>query len=175
MKLLLHVCCAPCSTHAIEKLQEQYDLTLFFYNPNVEPINEYEKRLQETERFAEALGLPLIVGDYDNIDWHSAVQGLEQEKEGGERCSVCFRFRLRKTAQLAKEKGFDIFTTTLTVSPYKNAEMISKIGKEISQALEIEFLESDFKKDNGYIHSVELSKQYNLYRQTYCGCLFSKS
>ena len=173
-KLLLHVCCAPCSTHAIEILQKDHDVTLFFYNPNVEPINEYEKRLQETERFAQALGLPLIVGDYDNIDWHSAIQGHEQDKEGGERCSICFKQRLEKTAMLAKEKNFDLFTTTLTVSPYKNAEIINKIGKEIAQAVGIEFMESDFKKDNGYMHSVELSKQYNLYRQTYCGCLYSK-
>ncbi|MBW2996611.1 epoxyqueuosine reductase QueH [Candidatus Woesearchaeota archaeon] len=166
-KLLLHVCCAPCSTHVIEELKENYDLTLFFYNPNVEPINEYEKRLNEAERYAEAMGIPIIIGDYDIIDWYNAIQGHENDEEGGERCSICFRFRLNKTAQIAKEKGFDLFTTTLTVSPYKNAEIINKIGKEFDN-----FLEKDFKK--GYMHSVELSKHYNLYRQNYCGCLFSK-
>ncbi|MBR9691477.1 epoxyqueuosine reductase QueH [Candidatus Woesearchaeota archaeon] len=170
-KLLLHVCCAPCSTHVIEKLKENYEITLFFYNPNVEPINEYEQRLIEAERYAEALELPIIVGDYDSIEWHNAVQGHEQDKEGGERCSICFRYRLEKTAMLAKEKQFDLFTTTLTVSPYKNAEIINKIGKEIDPE---RFLEQDFKKDNGYMHSIELSKQHNLYRQNYCGCLFSK-
>ncbi|MBW2966058.1 epoxyqueuosine reductase QueH [Candidatus Woesearchaeota archaeon] len=177
-RLLLHVCCAPCSTSVIEKLKENYDVTLFFYNPNVEPINEYEKRLNEAERYAEAMDIPIIIGDYDIIDWQSAVRGHENDPEGGERCAICFRFRLQKTAQVAKEgthqtkegdssPSFDLFTTTLTVSPYKNAEIINQIGKEFDN-----FLEQDFKKD--YMHSIELSKKYNLYRQNYCGCLFSK-
>jgi len=171
-KLLLHVCCAPCSTHVIELLKEEYDLTLFFYNPNVEPINEYEMRLKEAERYAKELHLPLEVGDYDNIEWHNAVNGHEQDKEGEERCSICFRYRLEKTAQLAKENKFDMFATTLTVSPFKNTEIINKIGKEL--AGNINFLESDFKQDKGYMHSIELSKKYCLYRQNYCGCLYSK-
>ncbi len=174
-KLLLHVCCAPCSTHVIYMLREKYDLTLFFYNPNIEPINEYELRLSEAEQYAKDLNIPLIIGDYDNIDWHNAVKGHETDSEGKERCNICFRFRLQKIAQLAKEKNFDLFTTTLTVSPYKNSEIINKIGKELAEAVGVEFLESNFKEDNGYMHSVELSKRYNLYRQHYCGCLYSKS
>ncbi|MEE9525027.1 MAG: epoxyqueuosine reductase QueH [Candidatus Woesearchaeota archaeon] len=168
MKLLLHTCCAPCSTHVIEELRKEYDVTLFFYNPCIEPINEYGRRLEEAEKYAEAMDIPIIVGDYDVIDWHNAVKGYEDDKEGGDRCSICFRFRLKKTAEVAKERGFDLFTTTLTVSPYKNAEVINEIGKEFNN-----FLERDFKK--GYMHSVELSKKYNLYRQNYCGCLFSKN
>ena len=173
-KLLLHVCCAPCSTHVIEVLRQNYDLTLFFYNPNVEPLNEYEQRLITAEEFAKKLNLPMIVGDYDSIEWHNAVKGHEHDEEGGERCEICFRYRLEKTAQLAKEKGFSIFTTTLTVSPFKNPEIINKIGKELAEKYKIEFLEADFKKDNGYMHSIQLSKEHNLFRQHYCGCLYSK-
>ena len=173
-KLLLHVCCAPCSTHVIEVLKQEYEVSLFFYNPNVEPINEYSLRLEEAERYAQELDLPLIVGDYDNVEWHSAVKGHEGDAEGGERCSICFRYRLEKTAQTAKEKGFELFTTTLTVSPYKNAELINQLGKESAEKHGVGFLGEDFKKDNGYMHSIELSKKHGLYRQSYCGCLFSK-
>ena len=173
-KLLLHVCCAPCSTHVINVLKGKYDLTLFFYNPNVEPLNEYSLRLEAAEKFAEEMDIPIIVGDYDSIEWHNAVKGHEQDKEGGERCSICFKYRLEKTAELAKEKGFDLFTTTLTVSPYKNAELINQIGKESGEKYSVNFLESDFKKENGYRHSIQLSKENGLYRQNYCGCLFSK-
>jgi len=173
-KLLLHVCCAPCSTHVIETLKKEYDLTLFFYNPQIEPLKEYEKRLKEAEFYAIEMDIPLIVGDYDILDWHDCIKGHENDPEEGERCSLCFRYRLEKTAQLAKENGFELFTTTLTVSPYKNAELINNIGKELSEKHSIGFLESDFKKDDGYSHSIELSKRHNLYRQNYCGCIFSK-
>jgi predicted adenine nucleotide alpha hydrolase (AANH) superfamily ATPase len=173
-KLLLHVCCGPCSTHVIEVLKQNYDLTLFFYNPNVEPLNEYSLRLETAEEFAKKLNLPIIIGDYDSIEWHNAIKGHEQDEEEGERCGICFRYRLEKTAQLAKQKGFDIFTTTLTVSPFKNAEVINKIGRELAEKYSVEFLESDFKKENGYMHSVQLSKEHGLYRQHYCGCLYSK-
>jgi hypothetical protein len=173
-KLLLHVCCAPCSTHVIEVLKKDYELTLFFYNPNIEPIPEYELRLNEAEKYAQELNLPLIIGDYDNIEWQNAVKGHESDKEGGERCNLCFRFRLEKTALYAKQNNFDFFATTLTVSPFKNADVINKIGKELEEKYKIEFLESDFKKEKGYMHSIELSKKHNLYRQHYCGCLFSK-
>jgi len=170
-RLLLHVCCAPCSTSVIERLKQYYGITLFFYNPNIEPIQEYEKRLVAAERYAEVVNLPIIIGDYDNIEWHNTVKGYESEPEGGKRCELCFRFNLQKTSNLAKEKNFDFFTTTLTVSPYKNAELINKIGKDIDPE---RFLEKDFKKQEGYMHSVELSKKHNLYRQNYCGCLYSK-
>ena len=173
-RLLLHVCCAPCSTHVINVLKENYDLTLFFYNPNVEPLNEYSLRLEAAEEFAKEMDIPIIVGDYDSIEWHNAVKGHENDPEGGERCSICFRYRLEKTALTAKEKGFDLFTTTLTVSPYKNAELVNQIGKDLAEKHDVEFLESDFKKDGGYMNSVQLSKEHGLYRQHYCGCLCSK-
>ena len=173
-KLLLHVCCAPCSTHVIETLKQDYDITMFFYNPNIEPMAEYGERLKTAEDFAQKLNLPLVVGDYDNIEWHSAVKGYEKDKEGGERCSICFKFRLEKTAQLARDNKFDLFTTTLTVSPYKNAEIINRIGKELENKYGVRLLESDFKSKGGYMHSIELSKKHNLYRQHYCGCLYSK-
>jgi len=168
MKLLLHVCCAPCSTHVIKELKKEYEITLFFYNPCIEPINEYELRLQAAEKLAKELNLPIIIGDYDNIEFHNIVKGHENDEEGGERCSICFRQRLKKTAEKTDELNFDLFTTTLTVSPYKNAEIINQIGKSISP----KFLETDFKK--GYHNSIELSKKHDLYRQNYCGCLYSK-
>lgn len=172
-RLLLHVCCAPCATHVIEELKEQYDLTLFFYNPCIEPLEEYDKRLKATEDYAEKFQIPLIIGDFDNIQYHELIKGSEQEKEGGERCKICFYQRLQKSAQLAILQNFDLFCTTLTISPYKNAELINQIGKEIQEEFEIEFLEKDFKK--GYMNSVQLSKKHNLYRQTYCGCIYSKA
>lgn len=173
-KMLLHVCCAPCSTHVIEMLKKDYNITLFFYNPNVEPIAEYELRLTELEKYAKMQKLPVIVGEYDNIEWHAEIAGHENDTEGGERCDICFRFRLEKTAQTAEENGFDIFATTLTVSPFKNAELINKIGKELEKKYGIEFLEYDFKKNKGYMQSVEISRKYGLYRQKYCGCFYSK-
>ena len=173
-RLLLHVCCAPCSTHVIDVLSKEYDLTIFFYNPNVEPINEYEQRLIAAEKYAEEKNIPIIIGDYDNIEWRSAVKGRGGDAEGGERCRICFRYRLEKTAELAKEENFDLFAATLSVSPYKNAGLINQIGKELGKKYDIRFLESDFKKQNGYLNSIQLSRRHNLYRQHYCGCLFSK-
>lgn len=172
--MLLHVCCAPCSTHAIEELRKENNITLFFYNPNIEPIKEYELRFKEAERYSEEMKIPLIVVDYGNTEWHEFVKGFEQEKEGGKRCKLCFRFRLEKTAQYAKDNNFDAFTTALTVSPYKNMEIINKIGKDLAEKYNIEFLENDFKKNNGYFKSIELSKKHNIYRQNYCGCVFSR-
>ena len=163
---------SPCSTHVIEELKKEYDLTLFFYNPNIEPLEEYELRLKQIEEYSKKLSIPILIGDYDNIEWHNKIQGHETDKEGEERCKICFRLRLEKTAKLAREKGFELFTTTLTISPFKNAEVINKIGKEIQEINKIGFLKQDFKK--GYMHSIELSKKHDLYRQNYCGCSFSK-
>lgn len=174
MKILLHVCCAPCSTHVIEELKKEHEITPYFYNPNIEPVLEYEKRLRAAEEYAEKLGLKLIVSDYENLQWHESVRGLEQEPEGRKRCSKCFELRLRKTAEFAGQNGFDSFTTTLTVSPFKDAGLINAIGKRIGEDLGVMFLERDFKKKDGYMNSVKLSKENNLYRQHYCGCLFSK-
>lgn len=173
-KLLLHVCCAPCSTSVIEALKEKYDLTLFFYNPNIEPEEEYLLRLKNAQNIAEDMNLSLISADYNNKEWKDAVKGYENEKEGGKRCEICFKHRLEVSAKTAKEKGFNLFTTTLTVSPYKDAVLINKIGEETAKEHNLSFLSADFKKENGYRKSIELSKKHNLYRQHYCGCLFSK-
>jgi predicted adenine nucleotide alpha hydrolase (AANH) superfamily ATPase len=172
-KLLLHSCCAPCSTHVIDVLKSQYDLTLFYYNPNIFPKEEYEKRLAEQKRYAEFLGVKLLTKDYDEQEFLSKVKGLELEKEGGKRCNVCFEIRLRETAKVCKENGFDIFATTLSVSPHKNSNIINNIGRGIAEEYGVDFLEESFKKKEGYLHSIQLSKEFGLYRQNYCGCRFS--
>ncbi len=173
MKLLLNICCGPCATAVIEKLKQEHDITLFFYNPNIEPIDEYEKRLRSAEKLASDLKIPMIIGDYDNIQWHAAVKGLEKEPEGGKRCDVCFRLRLEKTAQFAKNNDFEAFASTLNISPYKNAEKINNMGKEVAEKINITYIPTDFRQD--YMHSIELSKKHNLYRQKYCGCMYSKA
>jgi epoxyqueuosine reductase len=172
-KLLLHVCCAPCSTHVIEELKTDYEVSLFFYNPNVHPKEEYEKRLIESKRYAKESGLNFIEGEYDSCNWLDFIKGLEDEPEHGRRCTKCFEMRLDRTAQHALENSFDIFACTLTVSPYKKKEIINGLGKTIGEKYKIAYLESDFKKKDGYRKSIELSKKHNLYRQGYCGCVFS--
>ena len=177
--LLLHSCCAPCSSHVLSLLSNYFEITVLYYNPNIEPIEEYEKRKQEQIRFIKE-GLfknevKFMDIDYDNLTYHNYIKGLENEKEGGARCEKCFRLRLEKTAKIAKENQFDFFGTTLTVSPYKNHIIINNIGEELERNYNIKFLYSDFKKNDGYKNSIELSKKYNLYRQDYCGCLFSKN
>lgn len=166
-KLLLHACCAPCSTAVIERLQGEFDLTVFFYNPCIEPEEEYLHRLAELRRLLSFLNIPLIVGDYDPESYLDAVRGLEHEPEGGSRCAVCFEQRLSAAAALP---GYDLVTTTLTVSPHKNAALINGIGKKLCGE---RWLWSDFKKQNGYLRSTELTKEYGLYRQNFCGCRFS--
>ena len=170
-KLLLHSCCGPCSTAVIERLKEFFDITVFFYNPNIHDKVEYQKRFEEQKKVCEFYNLSLIEGDYDDFNFFSLVNGKETEKEGGERCHICYAMRLKKTFEKAKELKFDFFTTTLTVSPLKNAEYINKIGINLDKE---GFLVSDFKKNNGYLRSIELSKELGLYRQNYCGCKFSK-
>lgn len=179
-KILLHSCCAPCSTAVIERLAETYEIVIFYYNPNIFPEEEYFKRKNEEIKYIKHLNqtnpeikISMLDCDYDNITFESAVKGLENEREGGSRCSVCFALRLQKTAEVAKEKGFDLFGTTLTVSPHKNAELINLIGENISKKTGIEFLVSNFKKQNGYKRSIELSKENGLYRQNYCGCKYA--
>ena len=179
-KVFLHSCCAPCSSYCMEYLREFFDLTVFFYNPNIVSIEEYEKRLEELRRLILCYNkesnfeIALVEGEYSPSSFYSAVKGLEQCKEGGERCFACFALRLRESARLAKECGMDYFTTTLTISPLKNAEKINEIGQIIATEEGIAFLPCDFKKNNGYLRSIELSKKYGLYRQNYCGCAFSK-
>ena len=171
--VLLHTCCGPCSSACIERLREYLDVTVYFYNPNVEPMEEYLKRKETQIKLLEELDIPYIDADYDNDYYRSQVKGLESEKEGGARCPVCFKIRLKRTAEVAKENNFDYFCTSLTVSPHKNSDIINKIGHAIGELVGIKFLYSDFKKREGYKRSIELSKEYELYRQDYCGCLFA--
>lgn len=179
-KLLLHSCCGPCSTAVIQRLIEDFDITIFYYNPNITDKEEYEKRRDEQIKFLKMYEentknkVNFLEGDYITKEFFDVIVGLEGEKEGGGRCSKCFELRLAGTAKKAKELGFDLFGTTLTVSPHKNYALISKIGHEIGGNVELEFLDMDFKKKAGYQISIELSKEYDLYRQNYCGCEFSK-
>lgn len=172
--LLLHACCAPCSTSVIERLKEDFSITIFFYNPNMDTEEEYTLRLNEQRKLCDYHKIPLIELGYNKQDFSSSIIGKEKEKEGGARCFICYKIRLDKTASIAKEKGFEYFATTLTVSPLKNAEKLNQIGSEIESEIGVKYLPSDFKKKNGYIRSIELSKEFNLYRQNYCGCEFSK-
>ena len=175
--ILLHSCCGPCSTTVLTFLVTYFDITVFYYNPNIEPRAEYEKRKQEQIRFIQEFNnehITFLDCDYANQDFRSKVKGLEQEKEGGARCAVCFKLRLEKTARLAKKLNFDYFGTTLTVSPHKNSQIINEIGALLETEYGVKYLYSDFKKKDGYKKSIELSKQYHLYRQDYCGCLFGR-
>ena len=172
--LLLHSCCAPCSTACIERLKEFFDITVFYYNPNIDSESEFNLRLSEQEKLCKTLGVKIVKTEHQKNDFLQAVNGYEGEKEGGRRCFICYRLRLEKTAEFAKLNGYDFFTTTLTVSPLKNSDKINCIGMEIETEKSVKFLPSDFKKRGGMLRSVELSKQYGLYRQNYCGCSFSK-
>ena len=171
-KLLLHSCCAPCSSSVLEFLTPKISTSVYYYNPCIMPEEEYKHRLSEQARLCDILGVPLVVGEYDNDAYLMRVRGLENAPEGGDRCARCFYMRLYSTAKRAKDDGYDCFCTTLTVSPHKNAELINAIGNEVGQEIGIRFIPSDFKKKNGYLRSIELSKKYGLYRQEYCGCRF---
>ena len=175
--LLLHSCCGPCSSYVLEYLTKHFDITVFFYNPNIYPEAEYIKRLDTQKQLIANMPfenpVKLIAGEYDPESYIAAVRGQEEYKEGGPRCSTCFTLRLDKTASLAKAEGFDYFATTLTVSPHKNAQIINTIGFDLAEKHGMLWLPSDFKKREGYKRSIELSKQYDLYRQEYCGCSFA--
>ena len=175
--LLLHSCCAPCSSHVITYLTNYFNITILYYNPNISPKEEYEKRKQEQIRLIKEIPtnnkLNIIDCDYDNDIYEKRIKGLEKEPERGKRCTECFNLRLEKTASTAKENKFNFFGTTLTVSPYKNSELINKIGYNLEKEYNIKWIPSDFKKKDGYKKSIELSKKYNLYRQDYCGCKYS--
>lgn len=174
--LLLHSCCGPCSSAVIERLAEHFRLTLYYYNPNIEPEAEYRRRLAEQERLLTLLpgGLSLLPCEYDHDAFSAFAQAMADEPEGGERCLSCFALRLGQTARAAKKNGFEYFTTTLSVSPHKNAEALNAIGEGIARQLGVRYLTADFKKKNGYLRSLQLSKAFDLYRQDYCGCLYSK-
>ncbi len=177
--LLLHCCCAPCSSYVLEYLQKYFDITLHFYNPNISPQKEYNYRANELKRLVNEMGLEaeidIIIDDYDPAPFFDIAKGLEDLPEGGERCFKCYRLRLEQTAKTAMREGYDCFTTTLSISPHKNAEKLNEIGKELSEEYGVDYLYSDFKKKNGYKRSCELSLKYNLYRQDYCGCIYSKA
>ena len=177
-KILLHSCCAPCSSYVITFLSNYFDITILYYNPNIAPKEEYEKRKHEQIRLIKTLNtknkLDFLDCDYDNYIYNTAVNGYENCKEGGNRCHICFNLRLEKTAKLAKKHNYDYFCSTLTVSPHKNSKVINEIGESISNKYNIKWLYSDFKKNEGFKQSIELSKKYELYRQDYCGCIYSK-
>lgn len=175
--LLLHACCAPCCSYVLEYLHDIFDITLFFYNPNISPVKEYDFRAAELQRLPSLLGVDgvkTVVIPYNSEPFYNIASGMESLAEGGARCFSCYRLRLEESALYAKENGFDYFTTTLTISPHKNAEVINQIGLELADKYSLKYLLSDFKKNNGYKRSCELSRLYNLYRQDYCGCEFSK-
>ena len=177
-KLLLHSCCAPCSSYVIEYLSDYFDISILYYNPNISPIDEYLKRKKEQIRLIKSINtknkLDIIDCDYDNDIYEDKIKGLENEPERGNRCTICFNLRLDKTASMARELNYDFFATTLTVSPYKNSNLINEIGIKLQEKYNIKYLVSDFKKKNGYKRSIELSNKYNLYRQNFCGCKYSK-
>ena len=174
-KLLLHACCAPCSSATLERLAAHFDITILYYNPNIYPPEEYHRRETELERFVEEAGYhyPVVELPYDPQEFYTAVKGLESEPEKGARCTVCYRLRMRRAAQYAQEHGFAWFTTTLSISPHKDAKRINAIGQELEAEFGVKHLPSDFKKHNGYLRSLQLSEEYGLYRQDYCGCEFS--
>ena len=173
--LLLHSCCAPCSSACLERLKDKFKITVLYYNPNIDEEAEYEKRKAEQIRFLKETGWAEILDcDYDKEAFENTSKGLENEPERGKRCYACYALRLTKTAQVAKEHGFSWFCTTLTLSPYKNAEWLNEIGERLGAEYGVSYLVSDFKKKGGYHRSIELSNEYDLYRQDFCGCKFSK-
>lgn len=172
--LILHACCAPCNSYVYEQLKPTYNISVYFYNPNIAPYSEYQKRLKEIETFCKMNGLCLYCGNYDVRTWTRLVKQYRFAGERTERCWKCFEVRLRETFEFAKSQKAKYVTTTLSVSPYKDAEEINRIGKKLEQDYDITFIESDFKKNDGYKKSVQLSKEYGFYRQNYCGCIYSK-
>ena len=176
-RLLLHSCCAPCSSAILEFLQEYFEITVYFFNPNINFEEEYLKRLEEQKEYHKKRGykINVVEGEYNpEIDFFQKVKGLENEREGGKRCYQCYNLRLEETAKKAQELGYDYFTTVLSISPMKNAQWINEIGEELGKKYGIKFLNGDFKKKSRYLRSIEISKEYELYRQDYCGCIFSK-
>ena len=177
-KLLLHSCCAPCSSYCLEYLSQYFEITVLYYDPNIFPEEEFHKRAEEQRRLISEMPfknpVSLVTDDYDPDEFFSAVKGLENAPEGGERCFVCYRLRLERAARYAAEHGFDYFCSTLSISPLKNAQKLNEIGAELSEIYKVANLPNDFKKKGGYLRSIELSREYELYRQNYCGCIYSK-
>ena len=176
-RLLLHSCCAPCSSYVLEYLMTHFEITVFYYNPNIYPPEEFQMRAEEQKRFTELFSegkIKVVTMPYEDSLFYAAVKGLEQECEGGARCEACFKLRFEKTAKYAKEYEFDYFTTTLSISPHKNSATLNRIGDEVAQEYGVPYLYSDFKKNGGYLRSCQISKEFEIYRQDYCGCVFSK-
>ncbi len=175
--LLLHACCAPCSSYTLEYLTKYFDITVFYYNPNISPKEEFDYRVKELERLLLEMPLSspvkIVVPEYNVLEFEEKIKGLENEPERGKRCTVCYHLRLEKSAKYAKEHDYDYFTTTLSISPYKDADRLVSLGEALAEKYEIPYLVSDFKKKNGYKRSIELSQEYGLYRQNYCGCVYS--
>lgn len=178
-RLLLHSCCAPCSSYTLEYLSRYFDITVYYFNPNISPKHEFDKRFEEQKRLISQMPfknrVTLVEGDYNYDDFLEIAKGLENVPEGGERCFRCYKMRLESTARLAKEQGFDYFCTTLSISPLKNSQKINELGFEIEEKYGVKWLPSDFKKREGYKRSIQLSREYSLYRQNFCGCVFSKN
>ena len=178
-KLLLHSCCAPCSSYVLEYLSKYFRITVLYYNPNISIEEEYLHRIEEQKRLISEMKtinkVDFVQGEYNPNDFFAIAKGLEDAKEGGERCFKCYELRLKETVKIALDNGYDYFTTTLSISPHKNAEWLNEIGKELSNKYDVKYLYSDFKKKNGYKRSIELSREYELYRQDYCGCVYSKA
>jgi len=172
-RMLLHACCAPCSSSVIEQLREQYDLTLYYYNPNIHPEKEYRIRCDEMIRWCEKCDLPLIVSNYDPPTWDRRIAGYENEPERGERCTLCYQMRMEAAARQAQQDGFEIFTTVLSISPHKDADRINRLGAELEEATGVKFYSANFKKKGGFQRSLEISKEEEFYRQNYCGCRYS--
>ncbi len=176
-RLLLHSCCAPCSSYVLEYLSQYFCITVFYYNPNIYPESEYSKRIVEQQRLIDELSVrhpvSFAAGPYENERFYETVCGMEREKEGGKRCERCYELRLREAAVLAKDGSYDYFTTTLSISPLKKAEKLNEIGARLGKEYGVSYLHSDFKKKNGYKRSIELSAEHHLYRQDYCGCVYS--
>lgn len=177
-RLLLHSCCAPCSSYCLELLFQHFEITVLYYNPNIYPPEEYFMRAEEQERFINSFPAKHMItyaeGEYDTEKFYAMAKGMEQLPEGGERCFACYELRLREAAEYAKKYGFDFFTTTLSISPLKNAEKLNEIGRKLEEEYGVKYLYSDFKKQNGYKRSTEISNEYDMYRQYYCGCVYSK-
>lgn len=172
--VLIHACCAPDATVVIERMREDYDITIYFYNPNIQPESEYKLRVEEMKRLATEMNIACEIGPYDFRRWLKMARGMKHLPEGGKRCEICFKMRLEQTAQKAAAENFDFFTTVLTVSPHKDAALINAMGREIGAKYQVKFIEENFKKKDGFKRSIELSRIYSLYRQNYCGCIYSK-
>lgn len=177
--LLLHSCCAPCSSYVLEYLSQYFNIAVLYFNPNISPEDEYAKRLEEVRRLIKEMpcckNVRFVEGRYDKDEFFDIVKGLENEREGGARCVKCFELRLEETGKLAKEMNCDYFCTTLTISPLKNADVLNNVGEKMAKKYGVKWLPSDFKKKEGYKRSIELSEEYSLFRQNYCGCIFSKN